>query len=108
MRVFSDAERLSTAAALGGVWIGELEPAAHEAVLEVHNGAVEVQEALGIAHDLYAVDLAQLVGGVLVVIETQRVAEAGAAASFDADAQAGALGQALLFDDTLDFRDGPF
>src|SRR5882724_11760217 len=94
-------EGRSAAAALGAVGVDEVEALTHEGLFEVEGHAGEVEETLGVDEDAdalgvllvlpYAVALAGL------RVEADVIAEAGAAASGDAEAQASLFGGDVLF-----------
>src|SRR2546426_323612 len=98
-------ERFSAAAVLGGVWVAELELAAHQGFLVVKLGALEVDRAFHVHNDADAVDLIGLIVGPHLRIEVYRVAEARAAPPFDPQAQ-GRRAQALDLLEALDLLDG--
>src|SRR5436309_14875330 len=98
-------ERFSAAAVLGGVRVAELELAAHQVLLEVELGALEVDRALHVHNDTDTVHLVGLIVGPHLRIEVHGVAEARTASALDTQAQ-GCCAQALDFLETLDLLEG--
>src|ERR1017187_9839578 len=77
------AERASTSAGRFYLRIVELEARAFERVHEVHFNAIQVQKAGLVDKDFEPVRVVRLVQHARVVIETHRVAEAGATSADD-------------------------
>src|SRR3989454_4820771 len=82
-------ERFSAAAVLGGVRVAELELAAHQILLIVELGALQIDRAFHVHDDADAVDLVRLIVGPHLRIEVHSVTEARAAPTFHAKAQRG-------------------
>src|SRR5207247_6640266 len=68
-------ERFSAAAVLGGVRVAELELAAHQILLIVELGALQIDRAFHVHDDADAVDLVRLIVGPHLRIEVYSVAE---------------------------------
>src|SRR5262249_12346750 len=100
----SDPERRSTAASPLDVGILEVEARRHELVLEIEDGAVQVEKALPVDHQLRSAVLEDLVA-LAGLIEIHLVGEPRAAAPDDLHAQA-AVGDPLLGHQLLDLLRG--
>lgn len=82
----SDRETLSAATGSVGVGIVEHKPLAVEAAGELQFCANEVEEALSVDHDGYAVVFKTLVSFLLLVVEGQLIHQSAASSTFDTNA----------------------
>ncbi len=80
----SGGEGGAAAATGGGVGVFEDKAAGHDFVFEIDGGAAEIEETLGVADDLDAVLLEDLVGFLVTLGEIEDVGEAGATTTLDA------------------------
>ena len=96
----------STTAALGAIRVDEVEALTHQRLLEVEHHAGEIEEALGVDEDADGAAAAGVVGGFDALakdkgavvlaglgVKADVIAEAGAAAALDADAQPTRVGR---------------
>jgi hypothetical protein len=96
-------ERGSAAAGVGGIGVLEDKAAAHDFILEVDLGAVEVEVALAVGEDFDAMAFHDFIVVRPAFGEIEDIREAGATTAFYANAKGDGIGEALVFDDGLDF-----
>lgn len=102
-------EAASATTGLHGVWILEREATARQIGVEVDFGAIEIQIALLVDNDTNAMMFFhQVVGFVIRVGEVERVLEATASATDDADSHVLQLRAILFGNHSLDFVCGIF
>src|SRR5713101_5590559 len=100
-------ERASTSAGRFHLRIVELEARAFERVYKVHFNAIQVLEAGLVDKDFQPVRVVRLVQHAWVVLESHRVAEAGATSADDRDPQPG-WPRRLRLNDLLDLTHRSF
>src|SRR5580698_7825502 len=81
-------KRRTAAAGARGVRIDEVESLTHQRLFVIKRHAVQIQERLGIDEDAHAVEVIDAVTLAGTRIELDRIGQARAAASRDAEAQA--------------------
>src|SRR6185369_9007712 len=96
-----DGERRAAAAAALDVGIAQIESRGHQLFGVVELGAVQIEEALAVNHQLGTVALENLVAGAFFV-EIHPVLESGATAADDLDAQSF---RRIAIDEAVDLAD---
>ena len=105
----SGCETRAAPAGARGIGVGEDKAAAHEFILEVNRGSVEVEQAFWIADDPDAVLLEGLIGVFDSLSQVQDITKTRTSAALDAHAQVYLLGiEFLVFDNGGDFACGGF